>query len=170
MTASDSGLCSSSAALFEAVRTGDSRLLNANVKTVEDLAVCENITGQTPLHVAAAVGEATMGAYLVELGADPNVQDAQGDTPLHLAAKHKHRLVASMLMWGGANAELVNSLKNTPLHEAVLADSWEIAYIIVENGGESTAKLSNADGLTPLDIAKARANAAVLEVLQNAAA
>ena len=167
MTVAASSLSGVSAAVFEAVRTGDVRPLNDNVKSVEDLEPRDE-NGQTPLHVAATIGEAAIGAYLVELGADPNVQDPRGDTPLHLAARHRHRLVASMLLWGGAKTELTNNLKNTPLHDAVLADNRDVAWLIVENGGDRSAKTPNAEGLTPLDIARARGNAEVIEVLESA--
>lgn len=155
------------AAVFEAVRTGDVRPLNDNVKGVEDLEPRDD-NGQTPLHLAATIGEAAIGAYLVELGADPNVKDPHGDTPLHLAARHRHRLVASMLLWGGSDPNITNNVKNTPLHEAVLADNRDVAWLIVENGGDMTAKATNEEGLTPLDIAKARGNTDILEVLESA--
>ncbi len=154
------------AAVFEAVRTGDVRPLNEHVKGVEDLEPRDE-NGQTPLHVAASIGEAAIGAYLVELGADPNVKDPNGDTPLHLAARHRHRLVASMLLWGGADTSISNNLKNTPLHDAVLVDNRDVAWLIVENGGDMTVKAANAEGLTPVDIAKARGNADVIEVVQS---
>jgi ankyrin repeat protein len=156
-------------ALFDAVLSGDVRPINDTVKSVADLEVID-ADGRTPLHVAATVGEAAIGAYLVELGADVNRQDMENeDTALHLAARHKHRLVASMLLWGGAKCDILNKVKNTPLHEAVLAKARDVAWLIVENGGDFTVKLKNADGLTPLEIAeKMEFEDDMVEVLRSA--
>ncbi|MEE2692403.1 MAG: ankyrin repeat domain-containing protein [Pseudomonadota bacterium] len=44
--------------------------------------------GETPLHRAAAFGDAEVIAYLVEHGADKAAKDAYGDTPLSWASWH----------------------------------------------------------------------------------
>jgi ankyrin repeat protein len=73
-----------------------------------------------------------------------------------------------MLLWGGAKPALTNNSKNTPLHEAVLADARDVAWLIVENGGDFTARTPNAEGRTPLEIARARGVPEVIEVLESA--
>ena len=44
--------------------------------------------GETPLHRAAAYGDETMIAYLIEHGADKEARDANGDSPLSWASEH----------------------------------------------------------------------------------
>ncbi|CAE7901934.1 unnamed protein product, partial [Symbiodinium necroappetens] len=91
---------------------------------------------------------------LVECSADVNLVDAHGNTPLILAGIHDKRLVASMLLWGGAERDQQNHRGNTALHEAAISGAKDVAWLIVENGGERSVRIKNQDGKTPLDIAK----------------
>ncbi|CAE7711413.1 fem1c [Symbiodinium sp. CCMP2456] len=105
---------------------------------------------------------------LVECSADVNVVDAHGNTPLILAGIHDKRLVASMLLWGGAERDQQNLRGNTALHEAAISGAKDVAWLIVENGGERSVRIKNQDGKTPLDIAKesGHPNADLLELLE----
>lgn len=107
---------------------------------------------RTAIMVAAMHGEATTGSMLAECGADLDLKDDDGNTALHLTAIHKKRLVTSMLLWGGAEREAVNEKGNTALHEAVEMGCKDVAWLILENGGEKCLEIKNQAGETPLVI------------------
>eukprot|EP00405_Crypthecodinium_cohnii_P014910 CAMPEP_0206450348 /NCGR_PEP_ID=MMETSP0324_2-20121206/18669_1 /ASSEMBLY_ACC=CAM_ASM_000836 /TAXON_ID=2866 /ORGANISM="Crypthecodinium cohnii, Strain Seligo" /LENGTH=151 /DNA_ID=CAMNT_0053919975 /DNA_START=136 /DNA_END=591 /DNA_ORIENTATION=+ len=122
--------------------------------------------GQTAIHHAARTGEAAAGGMLVECGANPDIADNDGNTPLMIAAINNKRLVASMLLWGNCNRMLKNNKGNTALHEAAIASSHDVAWLIVENGGEETVLEKNPDGKTPLDLARLTDNQELIEILE----
>lgn len=45
--------------------------------------------GETPLHLAAAYGSASMIRRLLDAGADPQATDARGETPFHWFGRHR---------------------------------------------------------------------------------
>ena len=54
--------------------------------------------GRTPLHYAAADGDAARVQELLTSGADPNAQDDNGWTPLHFAAQGKSAAITRVLL------------------------------------------------------------------------
>ena len=139
--------------IHDAARTGDRKCLNDTLKSVDQLNAKDEL-GRTPMHAAAEVNEAAMGAYMAECGADVNASDNLGDTPLHVAARHGSRLVVSMLLWAEGDPLSVNNSGDTPLHVAVKAGQRDICWLLLENGGEDAMKMRNKADLTPLEIAR----------------
>mmetsp|Transcript_11142 Transcript_11142/g.13907 ORF Transcript_11142/g.13907 Transcript_11142/m.13907 type:complete len:186 (+) Transcript_11142:58-615(+) len=157
------------ASIFDAAGAGDIGSMNTFLDQ-DDLDIdAKDSLGNTALHCAAKNGEAAAGGLLVECSADVNVVDAHGNTPLILAAIHDKRLVASMLLWGGAERDVQNKKGNTALHEAAISGAKDVVFLIVENGGERSVRIQNADGKTPLELAKEKGqNAELLEMLEGA--
>jgi len=138
--------------IHEAARTGDRKLINETVTSIDQLNAVDE-AGRTPIHVAAEVNEAAMGAYMAECGADVNAKDHAGDTPLHVGARHGSRLTVSMLLWAEADPMLVNLLGETPLHLAVSAGHRDVVWLLLENGGgEAAVNVRDLQGRTPLEI------------------
>uniref|UniRef100_A0A6U6PJE9 Uncharacterized protein n=1 Tax=Zooxanthella nutricula TaxID=1333877 RepID=A0A6U6PJE9_9DINO len=154
------------ATIFEAAASGDIGAMNGfmDVDDWEPDAIDDS--GCTALHYAARTGEAAAGALLLECDASPNIADKMGNTPLIYAGIFNKRLVASMLLWGQADPSMTNLKGNTALHEAALVGSQDVAWLIVENGGEHTVLLQNADGKTPLELARAGGNPELTEMLE----
>lgn len=68
---------------------------------------------QTPLHIAARLGNVDNVVLLLQHGAKPDATTKDLYTPLHIAAKEGHEEVASVLLEHDANLNLttkVNSL------------------------------------------------------------
>jgi ankyrin repeat protein len=151
--------------LHAAAAEGNIDVFNTVVKEVDDLNVL-NDEGQTPLHVAAIHGETTVGAYITECGGDVSIKDRDGNTALHLAAIHNKRLFASMLLWGEADPQTVNNKGNTSLHEAAIRGNVQVIFIIINNGGESSKDIKNADGKTPLDLARESGDAQSIRFIE----
>ncbi|GAB3023572.1 ankyrin repeat domain-containing protein [Oleiagrimonas citrea] len=72
--------------------------------------------GITPLHHAAANGQRTLLQVLLNLGSNPNAQDAAGRTPLHAALEHADPLPQiRALIRAGADPEAPAANSETPL-------------------------------------------------------
>ena len=78
--------------------------------------------GRTPLHEAAARGEAEIGRLLIEHGADVNARGGIRDaTPLHAAAVCGHRELVNLLLGANADPKAVDDLGAT-------AEEWAESF------------------------------------------
>ena len=127
--------------LHRAARTGSPEMVAQLVDAGADVNG-RNTDGQSPLHLAVLGGERLFNAAmeaqlleyfeltlpqeetppwqlraaaLLELGADPNSQDAEGNTPLHLATGALDTVLASLLVDAGADVNARNESDETPL-------------------------------------------------------
>jgi ankyrin repeat protein len=79
---------------------------------------CLSMTGEwdnTALHEAAAKGSMRVAAFLLNLGAEVNVQNAGGDTPLHFASENGHSGMIHLLIMHGANSSMRNYFGHSPM-------------------------------------------------------
>jgi len=61
-----------------------------------------HLKGETPLHRAAAYGNAVMIKMLLDAGAEPSTQDANGDTPISWGSWHlRDSTVLRLLIYKG---------------------------------------------------------------------
>jgi len=74
---------------------------------------------KTALQIASHQGFTEVVEFLVQLGANVNLQDAEGDTALHYAAFGNQPTTAAALLKGGADGNKLNKNKCSPLHVAV---------------------------------------------------
>lgn len=58
-----------------------------------------------PLYVAAQVGCKPIASFLINNGANVNIQSADGSTPMYIAAQNGNREVAEVLLTAGASIE-----------------------------------------------------------------
>jgi len=92
------------------------------------------ITGETPLHRAAANGNPEIITLLLSLCSDINIQDTFGRTPLHVARYCKHLAVADELTQMGAD-ETIRDLSGVcpcaifPTTECILVDQAKVTKI-----------------------------------------
>jgi ankyrin repeat protein len=84
-----------------------------------------NRRGAEPLHYAADGGrgepraQASVIAFLISVGAEPNAVDKSGVAPLHRAVRRRSLAAVRALLDGGADARKPNKTGSTPLHLAV---------------------------------------------------
>lgn len=115
----------------------------------------KNITGNTPLHSAALVGNKDAIRQLTEAGADVNARDEDGAVVLHHIAYSSATIydesIVKHLVEHGADVNVKNEEGETPLHLAVQDRNQEIVETLVELGAEVNAK--DNIGQTPLHYA-----------------
>jgi ankyrin repeat protein len=126
--------------------------------------------GRSPLHYAAAEGDADTVQLLLANGADPNARDAAGVTPLVMAHATGTSAVVELLRGRGACQSASDSdyLGRTPLHHAAAEGDVGRMRSLLAEGADPNAR--DSIGLTPLLGAVHSANAeAVALLLQHGA-
>jgi len=108
-------------------------------------------SGETPMHVAARLGDSDVIAAALRRGAGrPDVQSSSGTTPLHIAARERHASCVD-LMCSGARRGAVNIVDKsqlTPLHCGVNSSSLAVVRTLLQHGADPNAV--DRDGLAPL--------------------
>ena len=116
--------------------------------------------GSTPLHGAAASGDAAAIRALLAGGADVDARGKDGFTPLHGAAASGDAAAIRALLTGGANVDARAKDGSTPLHQA--ARFGEMASVRALLAGGADADAHTKDGLTPLHFATMSGDAATI--------
>ena len=69
----------------------------------------QNISGDTPLHIAARNSYYQIATRLLKNECNINIQNKLGDTPLHVAIKNERMMLASLLLSKHANQNIKNN-------------------------------------------------------------
>ncbi|WP_166266676.1 ankyrin repeat domain-containing protein [Marinobacter caseinilyticus] len=172
--------------LFQAVVQGDVDAVTALAERGAALnTVTEQ---GTPLARAALSGYDRIAWYLLSQGAAPDLSGEQGLTPLMIAAREGHRRLAQLLLSAGADVNATSADGSTPVFLAVLSGNLSVVKVLlaaganvnvsrdgrsllmhtVDGGDLLTAEVllaagadvdfEDAQGLTALDLARARGN------------
>ncbi|XP_038622967.1 LOW QUALITY PROTEIN: NF-kappa-B inhibitor beta [Tachyglossus aculeatus] len=139
----------------------------------------QNDLGQTALHIAVILGDATLAAKLRAAGAGLGVTERAGNTALHLACREGRHACARALLDPPAAAhrdreeeeeeqrlqrDAANYQGHTPLHVAVLRKDLEMVRLL-RDAGVDLNKQEPTCGRSPLHLAVEAQSAAVLECL-----
>uniref|UniRef100_A0A8C8U7C2 Ankyrin repeat domain 27 n=1 Tax=Peromyscus maniculatus bairdii TaxID=230844 RepID=A0A8C8U7C2_PERMB len=127
--------------------------------------------GQTPLHVAALCGQASLIDFLVSKGAIVNATDYHGSTPLHLACQKGFQSVTLLLLHYKASTEVQDNNGNTPLHLACTYGHEDCVKALVYYDVQACRlDIGNEKGDTALHIAARWGYQGIIEtLLQNGA-
>lgn len=107
---------------------------------------------ETPLHAAAAHGDAECLELLLAYGADVRSQFGRARmTALHLAAENDYTQCARALLERGAAVDARNAGNQTPLHLACLAQCADAVEVLLKHGADVRAIYK--DGRTALHAA-----------------
>lgn len=110
----------------------------------------------TALHEAANNGRGDATSFLLQNGADPEIEDRYGNTPLLATTAHKKLHAITLLLDAQANINHINNQEQNCLHLIVRAKSEKhksltIAKLLIERGININAQDENGD--TPLHYA-----------------
>lgn len=127
-------------------------------------------TGEAALHIVTKRRDVPWIAFLLNKGADPNVEDRDGNTPIILAASQGFTEGVRTMILGKANVNSRNRAGETALIKAVQLRQEPIVRLLLAAGADPEISDSIA-GYTALDYAaQDRRSAAILKLLKEKAA
>lgn len=112
----------------------------------------KDASGNTALIVAITERNEDYTAFLLNKGADPNLQGKGGDTPLIAAARVGYEEAAEWLLGQGARVDGANRMGETPLIIAVQQRQAGLVKLLL-SAGANPDKTDNAAGLSARDYA-----------------
>ncbi|KAK6492048.1 transient receptor potential cation channel subfamily A member 1-like [Huso huso] len=127
---------SNSSPLHDAAGGGRIQLIKEIVNTTgsDGLNVTDN-KGNTPLHLAVKYKQSESCRTLLELGADPNILNANQFSALHMAVNLRHNdIVEVLLSHNSVNMNLEGDLGNTPVMLACSIDNHEALNLLLTHG------------------------------------
>lgn len=86
--------------------------------------------GNTALHIACAKGHQELVQFLLDEGADVNVQNSVGETPLHLAVLHQHPAIVHVLLKYGPDISLSSDVGGSPLLYAASSEQTDVLKLL----------------------------------------
>ncbi|XP_064089070.1 ankyrin-1-like isoform X2 [Macrobrachium nipponense] len=135
-------------------------LLNRQATNVEAV----DNDGYTPLMVASLRGHIDVVEKLIAFRAKPNNESHEGETALHLAVIHDNQSVVRSLLDNGASINKRTKDGSTPLHLAAKYNAIRSAEELVKDISCKKDE-RNANGYTPLEIAKKRGHRQLCSIL-----
>ena len=122
------------------------------VRSAPNVNVRNELSYETPLHIAAIFGTPDNIAALVSAGADVEVRNRWGITPLISAVLYGSSTTIAALLDARADANVRDIYGDTPLLYAARSRSPDIITALLEAGASGSAK--DEDGKTPFDLAE----------------
>jgi ankyrin repeat protein len=132
---------------------------NGNILNTRDRS-----TGDAALHIIVRQGDSTWLRYLIQKGANPNIQDGRGNTPMMIAVETGYAEGVQILIVYHANVDLPNASGETPLIRAVQLRKADMVRLLLDAGadpdradhisGQSARDYVRLDRRMPASIAK----------------
>lgn len=159
-------------ALEEAVNSGhvDESAVRTILLQVASHASQGGTGGDTPLHIAAALGQERIVTVLLLEGADADVLDSNGRTPLHLAVERGHLPTVKAILAAGPDMDIrykVGYRGYSVLDLAAREGNTDILRALLQHGVNVNRR---TDGYTSLHIAALNNNVGAIDVLIEAGA
>ncbi|PON63723.1 Transmembrane protein [Parasponia andersonii] len=149
-------------ALHLAVADGETKFALQLINAITDPATLsiKNERGDTPLHLAAALGDLIVCIEIMEKYPKVvTIRNSKGETPLFLAARYgKKKAFLYLHSLNQEEEHLKRENGDTILHVTIAGDYFSFAITIMKHYPDFVNKL-NIDGLTPLHILASKSNA-----------
>jgi pectate lyase len=122
----------------------------------------------TTIHVAAMLGDRERVKAFLNQGIAVDLKDTNGRTPLYYGVLAGNAELVRFLAEQGADVNVQEQgSQATPLRHAVVRQDKDIVEILLVHGAD--IDISDRRGLTPLDLARRRGYAEIIELLTKAA-
>ena len=123
---------------LKAVRDSDGAKVSEILKEpgVSIINTRDRDTGETALHIAARRSDSLYLRFLLQNGANPNLQDREGNTAMMVVANQNWPEGIEILDAYSADPNLANTRGETPLIRAVQLRNLELARAILAAGGD----------------------------------
>ncbi len=150
--------------VFDLLRNGDIPAVKAMVEKSPRLVSERDGADDTPLHYAAALGDADLVSFLIDKGAKLDLPGAGRKTPLHLAAINDHRDAVAALLERGAAIEPRDDYQRTALILCARERGQAATgRVLIEAGADVNAE--DKFGSTALELATWRGKADFVDLL-----
>jgi uncharacterized protein len=93
-------------------------------------------TGEAALHIIAKHGDPVYLRYLIQKGANPNIQDGEGNSPMMIAVNNGWDEGVEILITYHANVNLANNSGETPLIRAVQLRKKDLVVTLLAAGAD----------------------------------
>jgi uncharacterized protein len=114
----------------------------------------KNFQGRTILHnVVSSKNRSLVKFLLKQKDIKINIQDQEGNTALHRAIQERNIKMVKILLRNGVDTHIKNVDGDTPWHCAIIANSKEIAEVLLKRGGTKIVETTNKSGETALHLA-----------------
>ncbi|MFH0974248.1 MAG: ankyrin repeat domain-containing protein [Spirochaetota bacterium] len=156
--------------LFNAINSNDIDYAKRIIKTGADINQL-NYMGISPLHAALNQKNFEMAKLLLDNGANADIVDSSNDTPLNIAVANERVEFTGLLISNGADVNYMRRSGWAPLHSAVYWNNMEIALMLLKKGARVNEPSAGQyrefpDGTTPMQIAVANKNKAIIDLLK----
>ncbi|WP_342255958.1 ankyrin repeat domain-containing protein [Spiroplasma endosymbiont of Poecilobothrus nobilitatus] len=81
--------------------------------------------------------------FLIDNGADVNLQDKDGSIPLHLTMIENNKEMVKFLIDNGADVNLQDKDGSIPLHLTMIENNKEMVKLLLDNGADTSIKIEN---------------------------
>lgn len=138
------GMVEAFSGIHQAVIQSDFGLVKAYLRDPRTVCATDS-SDRAPIHLAAALGQASMAALLLAHGANLGASDQNGNQPIHYAGSRK---MVEFLLENGCNLHALDKNGDTPLHHGVFRGKPDAVRALLHAG----ARVNETDhhGETPL--------------------
>ncbi|XP_023717827.1 putative ankyrin repeat protein RF_0381 [Cryptotermes secundus] len=138
--------------LHSAVQHGHLDLIRLLIEQGVDVDTRATFREQTPVHIAAKLGEFNCLKLLASYGGSLTSLDGteKGFAPIHLAILTGNDAIALWLLENGVSVNTESMAGISPLFCAIRCRNTQLVKVLIEKGADVNAKIVNMDGITPL--------------------
>ena len=152
-------------ASFEACYYGNLNVLKLFLENGLNVNIREKYSGETLLMRASYKGHTDIVKYLIDKGADINLNSSEKNTALMFAASEGHLEIVKILIEKGVEINAVNNYGWNALMQAVFGKHYNLVKYLLEKGS-NTDVVDEQWGYTPLELAEVRGYSGIKELLK----
>lgn len=149
--------------IHKAVKAKEFNAVRILLKKDPKLAISQNSTGDTPLHLAAESGHDEIAELLISMTENVNIKNNRGLTSLFFAVFYGRKNIAKMLLAKGANTNIKSDIGMYPIHYAVYANRVGVLELLIKYRADMN--LEDEDRRTPLELALFQGHKRVIDIL-----